>query len=73
MLLSVFTVCYDVRLSHLNKDYLLTYLMIELSAWRSPRILVMRVIVFHSFTNFDVRMLSRSEDMGVIFGHGFNW
>jgi len=26
MLLCVFPVCYDVRLSHLNKYYLLTYL-----------------------------------------------
>jgi len=27
MLLYVFPVCYDVRLSHLNKDYLLTYFL----------------------------------------------
>ena len=73
VLFCVFPVCYDVRLSHLNKDYLLAYLMIELSAWRSPRMSVMRVIVIHPFTNFDVRMPSRSEDMGVIFGYGFNW
>ena len=27
MLFCIFPVCYDVRLSHLNKDYLLTYLL----------------------------------------------
>ena len=27
VLFCVFSVCYDVRLSHLNKDYLLTYLL----------------------------------------------
>jgi len=28
VLFCVFPVCYDVRLSHLNKDYLLTYFII---------------------------------------------
>ena len=27
----VYCVCYDVRLSHLNKDYLLTYLLFQRS------------------------------------------
>jgi len=30
---------------------------------------VMRVIVLHQYTKFEVRRPSRSEDMALIFGH----
>jgi len=35
----------------------------ELSAWRSTRMSVMRIIVLHQYTKFEVHRLSRSEDM----------
>jgi len=35
----------------------------ELSAWRSPRTSVMRIIVLHLCTKFDIRRPSHSEDM----------
>jgi len=38
-------------------------LQVVLSAWRSPRMLVMRVIVLHPCTKFEVRRSSSSEDM----------
>jgi len=35
----------------------------DLSAWRSPRMSVMRLIILHLYTKVDVRRLSHSEDM----------
>ena len=35
----------------------------ELSGWRSPRMTMMRIIVLHPCTTFEVRRSSHSEDM----------
>jgi len=44
----------------------------ELSAWRSTRMSVMRIIVLHQYTKFEVHRLFPVPKIWLIFGHGVN-
>jgi len=45
VLFCVLPVCYDARLSHLNKDYLLTYLKGRITSWRIQNKIACRTAV----------------------------